>query len=67
MITTRTQFSISAEGTRRPRFGFAECGFFGRWIRRQRPFPAAAGDDVSLATCEPAAVFQAKVLLVMKL
>jgi hypothetical protein len=33
------------------------AAFFGRWIRRQRPFPAAAGDDFVRATSEPAAVF----------
>jgi hypothetical protein len=30
----------------RLRFGYGRrlCGFFGRWIRRQRPFRAAVGD-----------------------
>ena len=29
---------------RRPAFQFRYSGFFGRWIRSQRPFPAAVGD-----------------------
>jgi hypothetical protein len=31
-------------------------GFFGRWIRWQRPLPAAVGEDFVLATCKLAAV-----------
>jgi len=36
----------SPQTNRRPRLGFGRrlCGFFGRWIRWQRPFPAAAGE-----------------------
>ena len=30
-------------------------GFSGRWIRCQRPLPAAVGEDFVLATSEPAA------------
>ena len=30
--------------TAAPRFGFVCAGFLGRWIRSQRPFPAAVGD-----------------------
>jgi hypothetical protein len=29
---------------RRPALQFRCSGFFGRWIRCQRPFPAAVGD-----------------------
>ena len=40
-----------------PRSGFGRLtDFFGRWIRCQRQFPAAVGDDPVLATREPAAV-----------
>jgi hypothetical protein len=29
---------------RRPAFRFERAGFFARWIRSQREFPAAVGD-----------------------
>ena len=34
----------SPHTNRRPRFGFEGFGFFGRWIRCQRPFPEAVGE-----------------------
>ena len=41
----------------RPRLVFGRAsGFFGRWIRCQRPFPAAAGDDFVLAISGPPVV-----------
>jgi hypothetical protein len=37
-----------------PGFGFGRAAdFFGRWIRCQRPFPAAVGDDFVLAIFGP--------------
>ncbi len=50
---------ISLATNRRPSFGFGRrlSGFFRRWIRCQRPFPAAVGDDFIRATSESAAVF----------
>jgi len=64
----RSSSNKSLPTNRRPRFGFGRwlSGFFGRWIRCHRPFPAAGGDDFVRATSEPAAVFWAEVLLVMK-
>jgi hypothetical protein len=52
-------FNNSPRTKRRPPLGLGkrQSGFFGRWLRRQRPFPVAARDDVSLATSEPAAVY----------
>jgi hypothetical protein len=60
-------FNNCPQTTCRPRFRFGRAsGFFGRWIRCQRPFQAVAGHDFVRATSEPAAVFWAEVLLVMK-
>jgi hypothetical protein len=40
---------------RRPAFRFARVGFFARWIRSQRPFPAAVGDPLRWLKAAPIA------------
>jgi hypothetical protein len=51
-------FNNCPQTTCRPRFRFGRAsGFFGRWIRCQRPFQAVAGHDFVRATSEQAAAF----------